>query len=136
MAMSPVNDAERMSPPKRLVSLFCSGSMPSRRRFRPARGTFSPSAKQVSGGPGNPPRLVFVCYSTDLNRNGLGEGPLMTEAAPQREKRLRESHLQHAALAQLHLWLQHHDAAAGGLTAHFLRASDIQLRSGGAIAID
>src|ERR1041384_691810 len=60
----------------------------------------------------------------------------MTEAASQREMRLEESHLEHAALAQLHLWLQQRDAAAGGLSAHFLKASDIQLRNGAAIAID
>jgi hypothetical protein len=60
----------------------------------------------------------------------------MTEAASEREKRLKESHLQHAALAQLHLWLQQHDAAAGGSSAYFLKAADIQLRNGAAIAID
>lgn len=60
----------------------------------------------------------------------------MTEATPEREKRLRESHLEHAARAQLHLWLQRHDAQAGGSSAHFLRVSAIQVRDRGDIAID
>jgi hypothetical protein len=59
----------------------------------------------------------------------------MTEAAQDREQRLRESYRKHAALAQLYCWLQRHDQTSGA-SAHFLRASAVHLQSDGAVAID
>jgi hypothetical protein len=59
----------------------------------------------------------------------------MTEAAQDREQRLRESYRKHAALAQLSSWLHRHDQA-GGASAHFIKTSAVHLQSDGAIAID
>lgn len=59
----------------------------------------------------------------------------MTEAAQDREQRLRESYRKQAALAQLYSWLHRHDQRSGA-SAHFVKASAAQLQSDGAVAID
>lgn len=61
----------------------------------------------------------------------------MSESAPDRQKRLRESYLKHAALAQLYRWWQYYDDSAGlpEQDAHFLKASTVHLQNDGAVTI-
>lgn len=62
----------------------------------------------------------------------------MTEAARDREQRLRQSYIKHAALAQLHRWWQYYDDSAAGLPntdAHFLKASTVHVQNDGAVTI-
>lgn len=62
----------------------------------------------------------------------------MTETAQERERRLRQSYLKHAALAQLYRWWQYYDDSAAGLPhrdAHFLKASAVHVQNDGAVTI-
>ncbi len=61
----------------------------------------------------------------------------MSESASDRQKRLSESYLKHAALAQLHRWWQYHDDGAGlpEQDAHFIKASTVHVQNDGAVTI-